>query len=101
MAWLLAVCLCGSVICYGLDHNVRPLAWTKSVVRKYRPRLPDINTGTAQQLEKLPGIGPKTAQNIVAYRETNGPFLRLEELRKVKGISKANLKKIEDAYAHP
>jgi competence protein ComEA len=38
------------------------------------------------QLEALPGIGPKTAEAILRYREEKGGFRRLEELMEVKGI---------------
>ncbi|WP_211211302.1 DUF655 domain-containing protein [Thermodesulfobacterium hveragerdense] len=52
----------------------------------------DINQATVEDLEKLPGIGKKTAQAIVDYREKNGPFKSLEDLEKVKGIG---LKKLQ------
>lgn len=49
----------------------------------------DINTATEEQLDELPGIGPAIAGRIVAYREANGPFARIEELARVDGISPA------------
>ena len=48
--------------------------------------LVNINTATAQQLQTLPGIGQAKANAIVAYRETNGNFSSIEDLRKVPGI---------------
>lgn len=51
----------------------------------------DINHATIEELEKLPGIGPKIARNIVEYREKNGAFKTLEELLKVKGIGPKKL----------
>lgn len=48
----------------------------------------DINTASKQDLMTLPGIGAVTAERIVAYRTDVGPFKSVEELRKVKGISK-------------
>lgn len=47
----------------------------------------NINTATAAELEKLPHIGRKTAEAIVAYREENGPFRRVEHLMLIKGVS--------------
>ncbi|NBQ04605.1 MAG: helix-hairpin-helix domain-containing protein, partial [Actinobacteria bacterium] len=35
---------------------------------------------SATELEQLPGVGPATAKAIVAYREKNGAFLRVEDL---------------------
>ena len=55
----------------------------------------NVNTASAARLEKLPGIGPKTASAIVAYRSTHGPFTTLEQLKKVKRIGPKTLKKIE------
>ncbi|MDZ4698735.1 MAG: helix-hairpin-helix domain-containing protein [Rhodothermales bacterium] len=45
-----------------------------------------INSATAAELERLPRIGPKTAERIVAFRDTNGPFRRPEDLMLIRGI---------------
>jgi competence protein ComEA len=47
----------------------------------------NINIASAAELERLPRIGPKTAEKIVAFRDANGPFLRVEELMQIHGIS--------------
>ena len=39
----------------------------------------NINTATAAQIATLPGIGPKTADLIVQYRQKNGKFTKIEE----------------------
>ncbi|MGI6443172.1 MAG: hypothetical protein GXZ13_01060 [Synergistaceae bacterium] len=46
----------------------------------------NVNTATQNELESLPGVGPKTAQSIIAYRETKGSFSRIEDLMLIKGI---------------
>ncbi|MCB1044162.1 MAG: helix-hairpin-helix domain-containing protein [Acidobacteria bacterium] len=46
----------------------------------------NINTATAAELEALPRIGPAMAQRIVAFREANNGFKKVEELMNVKGI---------------
>ncbi len=54
----------------------------------------DINRADASALEKLPGVGPTTAGNILEYRAKNGPFQKLEDLTKVKRIGPKTLQKI-------
>jgi competence protein ComEA len=46
----------------------------------------NLNTATAAELEKLPGVGARMAERIVAHREKNGPFKKIEELMNVQGI---------------
>jgi competence protein ComEA len=46
----------------------------------------NINTANAEDLNILPGVGPITAQAIIAFRETHGSFSALEDLLQVKGI---------------
>jgi len=54
-----------------------------------------INTATAAQLDLLPGVGPKMAQRILAYRKANGAFASLDDLQNVKGIGPKNFAKIK------
>lgn len=56
----------------------------------------NINTATAGQLESLPKIGPSIAQRIVEYRDAHGPFARIEDLQKVKGIGPATFAALKD-----
>ncbi len=46
----------------------------------------NINTANEQELQQLEGVGPVLARRIVEYREQNGSFQQLEELKNVKGI---------------
>ena len=48
--------------------------------------LVNLNTATAADFEKLPGIGPAMAVRIVEYRQKNGAFKKVEELMNVQGI---------------
>jgi len=56
----------------------------------------DLNLADAALLETLPKIGPVTAQNIVAYRETYGPFETIEQIQEVKGIGPVTFEQIKD-----
>lgn len=49
----------------------------------------NINRASVSELDALPGVGPSTAQAIVDYRTTNGPFGAPEDLLNVKGIGPA------------
>jgi competence protein ComEA len=60
------------------------------------PQKIDINRAESWLLEALPGIGEVTARAIVDYRSENGPFRRIEDLLKVKGIGEGTLDKIKD-----
>ncbi|MGD8523697.1 MAG: helix-hairpin-helix domain-containing protein [Desulfobacterales bacterium] len=46
----------------------------------------NINTASADELEKLKQVGPNYAVRIIEYREKNGPFEKPEDIMKVKGI---------------
>ncbi len=54
----------------------------------------NINTASADQFEKLPHIGRKTAEAIVAFRAENGPFRRPENLLLIRGISEKRFAEI-------
>ena len=53
-----------------------------------------INSAGIDELDELPGIGPTIAQDIVAYREANGPFASIEELADVPGIGPSRLERL-------
>ena len=54
----------------------------------------NINTATEVELTKLPGVGSALAKRIVEFREKNGPFRRVEDLMKVRGIGEKTFQKM-------
>ncbi len=56
----------------------------------------DVNTADAAALEALPGIGPSTAAKIVADREANGPFGKVEDLMRISGIGEKKFEGLKD-----
>lgn len=54
-----------------------------------------LNLADAAELDTLPGVGPVTAQNIVADRDANGPFASLDDLQRVSGIGPALVARLD------
>jgi competence protein ComEA len=86
-----------------LDAGIKPDA-DLSHIRIYIPQEGetqslqkiDLNRAETWLLEALPGIGETRAQAIVDYRNENGPFKRIEDLLRVKGIGEGTFEKIKD-----
>jgi competence protein ComEA len=67
------------------------------------PRLPsrtpkpvDLNRATRQELIELPAIGPALADRILADREANGPYRRVEDITRISGIKGKTLEKVRE-----
>lgn len=55
----------------------------------------NINTADSASLQEIPGIGPVTAEKIIAYREQNGLFRSVEDIRNVSGIGDKTYEKMK------
>ena len=55
----------------------------------------NINLATFKELESLDGIGSVTAGKILRYREKNGPFKNIDELKNVEGVNAANFNRLK------
>jgi competence protein ComEA len=56
----------------------------------------DLNRASVADLEALPGIGPGLAKKIVDYRQSHGPFKKIEDLEeKVLGLGQKKVEKIK------
>lgn len=56
----------------------------------------NINTADKKELDRLPGVGPALAEAILEYRNTEGLFQQIEDLKKVRGIGEAKYQKMQD-----
>ena len=59
-------------------------------------KMVDLNRATIEDLERLPDIGPSTAQRIIDYRQQHGRFRRVEDLLEVQGIGPKTLEGLND-----
>lgn len=78
----------------GLKKYALSISYMKAKERLILGVPLDLGLMEEDDWEALPGIGPKTAKDIVNYRQDNGGFCSLEELKNVNGISERKLKKM-------
>ena len=64
--------------------------------KKEEKLMVNINTANAIELSQLPGIGNSTALKIITYRNENGKFNTIEDIKNVSGIGEAKFNKIKD-----
>ena len=84
----------------SLYQSLAPKSGTQVITKKsITTLLVHLNSAPLSQLEQLPGIGSSYAERIIAYRSSHGGFKNIEELRSVKGIGEARLKKIRPHIA--
>lgn len=56
----------------------------------------NINKATSEELQLIPGIGPSTAQKIIDYRQENGAFGKIEDLKNISGIGEKTFENMKD-----
>lgn len=74
-------------------HRARPPKLTVRTDGSAAAKL-DVNRATLEEFERLPGIGPGLAKLLLAHRTQHGPFLRVEDLRAVKGIGQKRFERL-------
>lgn len=87
--------LCAAVLCIATRASAdSPPASAETAVSEPVTGTVNINTASAAELERLPGIGPSRARAILALRAQLTKFTRLEELLRVKGIGRATFRRL-------
>jgi len=56
--------------------------------------LVNLNTATSEELQRVPGIGPSTADKILQFRKSYGAFKSVDDLRAIRGIGPKRLEKM-------
>lgn len=60
----------------------------------------NLNTAGKEELMTLPGIGPAIAERIINYRDTQGPFKSVEDLKNVSGIGDKKFEDLKDRVTY-
>lgn len=77
--------------------NTKPTTSKQTVTVATKPTGKiSINKGTIKELTTLTGIGESKAKKIIEYREKNGSFSKIEDIKKVSGIGESIFAKIKD-----
>lgn len=84
----------GSEIAVDTQSNVKRLENPEPEQEKPDTLRININEADAEELQKLPGIGPAYSKRIVEWRNTNGEFTTAEQLLEIRGIGPVRLEKI-------
>jgi competence protein ComEA len=72
---------------FGLALILTPPSATASISRAQNDERIDINNASAEELRRLPGVGPAIASRIVEHRRKHGPFKRPHDVIIVRGMS--------------
>ncbi|MGJ3257898.1 MAG: ComEA family DNA-binding protein [Alcanivorax sp.] len=69
----------------------------KDVAKTQTENRIDLNNADVTELQELKGVGPKTAEAIVQWRDSQGPFTSVDQLLAIKGIGEKTLAKMRDS----
>ena len=93
---LLMLCLPVALLVHGgsvTTHSAPPAA-ERPAAGPAAAAPVDVNTADETDLTAVPGIGKSLARRIIEFREKNGPFTRVDDLLKVRGIGEKSIEKL-------
>ncbi|QCX32470.1 transporter [Caloramator sp. E03] len=79
-----------------LKVNLNSFEQSVNTINELKNSKININTANKEELKSLPRIGDALAQRIIDYRDKNGPFKRIEDIKKVSGIGEKMFENIKD-----
>lgn len=85
---LVAAAMCAGFLVLALHGRALAVSEVPGLqsVEEDRSETVELNTATATELRTLPGVGERTAERIIEYREEHGGFEKIEDLMNVRGI---------------
>ena len=78
------------------ESTNNPSSSSKKNTDKKNSEKININSADSTELQILNGVGPSTAQKIIDYRESNGKFKKIEDIKNVSGIGDKTFEKLKN-----
>ena len=79
----------------GGGQNVITCTEANSNTEMNKSKKININTAGKEELQKISGIGPSLAEKIISYRNSNGKFKKIEDIKNVNGIGENKYRNIK------
>ena len=84
------------LLAFSYGQKIISIGEFETIELNILPQIINVNTAAPAELERLPGIGPVLAEEIILYRQRSGGFKNIEEIKNVKGIGDKKFEKIKD-----
>lgn len=78
------------------EENGEGIIENTNIEKDQNSKIININKATVEQFQSLQGIGPSLAEKIVDYRNKNGAFSKIEDIKNVSGIGETKYESIKD-----